>query len=216
MTNNKSNIILIGMPGSGKSTVGIILAKLTGRGFVDTDILIQTATQRSLQDIVDHDGYQALRRIEEEVILKLDRRDHVIATGGSAVYSDRAILHLKSYGIAVFLLADLHTLRRRVHDYDTRGLAKRPDQTLEDLVVDLTALGVEDAGRLEAGGFPFEREDVGPSRDRRGCRLGRAAGLTAPAGRQHQRRGTDQRAEAHKRCACDPHPALHGGFPRSA
>jgi shikimate kinase len=133
MTGNRMNIVLIGMPGSGKSTVGILLAKLTALDFIDTDILIQTAFKRSLQDIVDQDGYRELRRIEEEVLLGLDCREHVIATGGSAVYSDAAMVHLKSGGRVVFLHVDLATLKARVRDYNTRGLAKRPDQTVEDL-----------------------------------------------------------------------------------
>ncbi|MGE5807798.1 MAG: shikimate kinase, partial [Nitrospirota bacterium] len=130
MADKQSNIILIGMPGSGKSTVGVILAKLLSMGFIDTDVMIQTEKGRTLQDIVDHDGYLVLRRIEEEVLRKLDCRNHVIATGGSAVYSRKAMGHLKENGTAVFLNVDLGTLKARVHDYDTRGLAKRPDQSV--------------------------------------------------------------------------------------
>jgi shikimate kinase len=128
-----SNIVLVGMPGSGKSTVGVILAKCLSRNFLDTDVLIQTEQGRLLQDIVDRDGYLALRAIEEAVLLKLECRNHVIATGGSAVYSSRAMDHLKSAGIVVFLNVNLATLKKRVRDYDTRGLAKRPDQTVDDL-----------------------------------------------------------------------------------
>ena len=128
-----SNLILIGMPGSGKSTVGVILAKRTGRAFVDTDVLIQTSQRRTLQDIVDTDGYLALRKIEEEVLLGLVVRNHVIATGGSAVYSDRAMHHLKAEGAVIFLDVDLNTLQARVRDFRTRGLAKRPDQSFADL-----------------------------------------------------------------------------------
>ena len=133
MLKNLSNIVLIGMPGSGKSTVGIILAKLTARDFVDTDVLIQKTQGRTLQDIVDTHGYMALREIEERTLLNLGCVNHVVATGGSAVYSDAAMTHLKSNGTAVFLNVELPVLKSRIHDYATRGLAKRPDQSFGDL-----------------------------------------------------------------------------------
>ncbi len=140
MNEKPSNIVLIGMPGSGKSTVGVILAKLTGRDFVDTDVLIQKEQGRVLQDIVDRDGYLKLRELEEKTILGLDLHSHVIATGGSAVYSEAAMKHLKSNGIAVFLNVDLQTLFTRVRDFETRGLAKRPDQGVADLFSERHAL----------------------------------------------------------------------------
>ena len=136
----KSNIVLIGMPGSGKSTVGAILAKYTSRNFLDTDVLIQVHEHRSLQDIVNSDGFMTLRRIEERIILSLTCKDHVIATGGSAVYSHPAMEMLRMDGMIVFLDADIATLRSRVRDYSTRGLAKRPDQTFEDLFNERLAL----------------------------------------------------------------------------
>ncbi len=140
MAETKSNIILTGMPGSGKSTIGVILAKLTGRAFIDTDILIQSAAGRSLQDIVDGDGHLALRRIEEGILLGITCRGHVIATGGSAVYSRRAMDHLGSYGVIVFLDADIATLESRVGDFARRGLAKRPDQSFTDLFAERVPL----------------------------------------------------------------------------
>jgi len=133
MSQKRSNLILIGMPGAGKSTVGVILAKKTSRDFVDTDILIQRSQERTLQDIVDTDGYAVLRKIEEDVLLGLSVQNSVIATGGSAVYSDRAINYLKSDGIVIFLDVNLPTLESRVHDFRTRGLAKRPEQDFSDL-----------------------------------------------------------------------------------
>ena len=157
MTPPPSNIILIGMPGSGKSTVGVLLAKRTGKAFVDTDLLIQTVTGRTLQDIVDRDGYLELRRIEEEVLLDLECNGLVIATGGSAVYSDRAMEHLRKDGTVVFLQVDLEALRARVQDYATRGLAKRPDQTLEDLFTERCALYRKHADvTIDAAGISHE------------------------------------------------------------
>ncbi|MFW6284066.1 MAG: shikimate kinase [Desulfosalsimonas sp.] len=137
---NVSNIVLIGMPGSGKSTVGVILAKKTARAFVDTDVLIQTAQQQTLQQIVDQRGHVALRAIEEALLLDLDVKNHVIATGGSAVYSDAAMAHLRSDGIIVFLDADLATLEKRVGDYSGRGIAKRPGQSFAGLYAERLGL----------------------------------------------------------------------------
>jgi len=136
----KSNIVLIGMPGAGKSTVGVILAKMTARDFVDTDVLIQLKTGRPLQEIVDRDGYMALRRIEEDVLVALSCRNHVIATGGSAAYSSPAMEHLGRDGVIVFLEADVEVLCSRIRDLDTRGLAKRPDQSFDDLFEERTGL----------------------------------------------------------------------------
>jgi shikimate kinase len=133
LANTHSNLILIGMPGAGKSTVGVILAKQASLNFVDTDVFIQTSQGRSLQDIVDSDGYELLRKIEEEVLLGLSVHNCVVATGGSAVYSNSAMLHLKSGGMAIFLDVDMPTLESRIHDYSTRGLAKRADQDFADM-----------------------------------------------------------------------------------
>jgi shikimate kinase len=128
-----NNIVLIGMPGAGKSTVGVLLAKHAALDFVDTDVLIQTAQQRTLQAIVDTDGQSALRKIEEAVLLSLTRQQCVIATGGSAVYSEQAMKHLKASGVVVFLDVDLVTLESRVKDFSERGLAKDPNQTFAQL-----------------------------------------------------------------------------------
>jgi shikimate kinase len=129
-----SNVVLIGMPGAGKSTVGVILAKRVAMDFVDTDVLIQTHEGRTLQDIVDHEGYLELRRIEESVLLDIDQRNHVIATGGSAVYSEKAMAHLKTDAVVVYLDVTREVLEKRITNYATRGIAKHPDQTFEELL----------------------------------------------------------------------------------
>lgn len=129
----KTNVTLIGMPGAGKSTIGIILAKELSYGFVDTDVLIQINRQRSLQDILDADGYLELRRIEEEEILRLNVSRQVIATGGSAVYSARAMVHLKAISTIVFIEVEFDEICRRIHNFDTRGIACAPQQSFRAL-----------------------------------------------------------------------------------
>ncbi len=128
--NRRSNIVLIGMPGAGKSTVGVILAKQTSRDFVDTDLLIQTSERRPLQKILDENGHIALREIEERILLSLDLHNHVIATGGSAAYSGKAMRHLKKNGVVVFLHVPFAEIVERVRDFGTRGIAQGPGAEL--------------------------------------------------------------------------------------
>lgn len=129
----KSNITLIGMPGAGKSTIGIILAKFLSWGFIDTDILIQTNCQKSLQQIIEESDHLHLRKIEEEEILKLKVEHHIIATGGSAVYSDKAMQHLKEISTIICLEVGYEELTRRIHNFDTRGIARSKDQSFLDV-----------------------------------------------------------------------------------
>lgn len=136
----KTNIVLIGMPGSGKSTVGVLLAKATGKGFVDTDLLIQSENGCTLQQIVNTRGYEALRHEEERVLSTLSVSGQVIATGGSAVYSRKAMEHLRRDGVIVFLDVSLESVRARIGDYSLRGISKRPDQSLDDLFSERLAL----------------------------------------------------------------------------
>jgi shikimate kinase len=132
-TPEPGSIILIGMPGVGKSTVGPLLARRTGRLFLDCDALLEQQEGRGVQEIVDSGGPLALRVSEERVLLGLTARRHVIATGGSAVYSDRAMRHLRLLGPVVWLRLGLDELARRIDNFAARGLAKRPEQTLADL-----------------------------------------------------------------------------------
>jgi shikimate kinase len=136
----KSNITLIGMPGSGKSTVGIILAKGLSFGFIDTDVLIQINRGKSLQDIIHGSDYLNLRKIEEEEILKINIDKHVIATGGSAVYSENAMSHLQNISNIIYLDAEIDVIRSRIYNFETRGIAKSKTQTFQDLFDERQAL----------------------------------------------------------------------------
>ena len=129
----KSNVTLIGMPGAGKSTVGIILAKNLSFGFIDTDILIQINHQKSLQQIMDETDHLHLRAIEEKEVLKLNITRHVIATGGSVPYSEKSMALLQRISHIVFLQVGIDELKRRIHNYETRGIAKAPSQTFMEL-----------------------------------------------------------------------------------
>lgn len=127
------NIVLIGMPGAGKSTVGVVLAKTLGMQFIDTDILIQERTGRMLQKILDEDGPDAFERIEEETILSLDARRAVIATGGSVICSADAMAHLKSAGVVVYLRVSYEEMEKRLKNITTRGIVLLPGQSLREM-----------------------------------------------------------------------------------
>ena len=134
------NIILIGMPGAGKSTVGAHLAQHLSRPYMDTDALIEARTNAPLQHIVDTQGRQALLAMEEEVLLNLHVTGHIIATGGSAVYSARAMQHLKSSGQLIYLEVSLATLEARINNFASRGIARASSQSLSDLWLERQAL----------------------------------------------------------------------------
>jgi shikimate kinase len=126
-------IVLIGMCGVGKSTVGVLLAKALGRRFIDTDVYIQAIERESLQQIIDQAGIDAFCRIEQNHILSIDTGNAVIATGGSVVYSPRAMHHLAQNGVIVHLDLDYHTIEHRVKNLYTRGVVMAPGQTLRTL-----------------------------------------------------------------------------------
>ena len=128
------NVTLIGMPGSGKSTVGVLLAKLLGYRFVDVDLLIQEREGALLQEILDTRGTQSFLDAEEAAVRSLDCRRTVIAPGGSTVCREGAALHLRGLGPVVYLQVPLEELTRRVHNLSTRGIAMEPGQTLADVM----------------------------------------------------------------------------------
>lgn len=127
------NIILIGMPGSGKSTVGVLLAKALGYGFLDTDLTIQQREGALLQDILNTRGIKAFLDAEEGAIRSVCCEHTVIAPGGSAVCRAEAIGHLKSLGPVVYLKVAPETLEQRLRNISTRGIAMEPGQTISDI-----------------------------------------------------------------------------------
>lgn len=127
------NIVLIGMPGAGKSTVGVLLAKSMLMSFCDTDLLIQNETGESLSDTIKKQGIDAFIRLEDEIIFKNDFKNSVIATGGSAVYGERAMNKLKENGKIVYLKVSPEELNRRVNNIHTRGIAMKEGTTLAQL-----------------------------------------------------------------------------------
>lgn len=128
-----SNIILVGMPSCGKSTVGVVLAKTMNKGFVDTDILIQQREGRTLQDIINSCGNDYFHQVEEGVLLDFDGDNYIVATGGSAIYFDRAMDHFKENGKVVYLKVSLDTVLTRLNNIKTRGVTLAKGQTLGDL-----------------------------------------------------------------------------------
>lgn len=127
------NIILIGMPGAGKSTTGVILAKRIGYEFIDTDLVIQAQTGLRLQQIIDQMGLPRFREIEDQTLKKLDVDHAVVATGGSVIYCPEGMQHLGTRGTLVYLKVPLLDLTQRLSDMGQRGLVMRKGQTLEHL-----------------------------------------------------------------------------------
>jgi len=121
------------MPGSGKSTLGIVLAKLLGYTFVDTDILIQNKEERLLQDIIDTDGINGFLNIESRVITSYDYNKAVIATGGSAVLCENTMLYLSNLSTMIYLKVDYETITTRIMNFKSRGIVMSSDQSLHDV-----------------------------------------------------------------------------------
>ncbi|MDO5684379.1 MAG: shikimate kinase [Propionibacteriaceae bacterium] len=134
------NIVLIGMPGAGKSTVGVVLAKRIGYDFCDSDLLIQRQTGKRLSELIDEHGHEGFLAIEDEINASIDLDRHVIATGGSAVYGDAAMAHLGNIGTVVYLKLSLDAVEQRVGDLTDRGVAMRPGQTLEHVYAERAVL----------------------------------------------------------------------------
>lgn len=127
------NIILIGMPACGKSTVGVVLAKTIRKSFLDTDLMIQEIEGDILQNLVDNHGHDRFIEIEEDAIKTICAKNTVIATGGSVVYSHKAMEHLQNMGTVVYIKLPYETIDERLHNINTRGIAIKDGETLKDL-----------------------------------------------------------------------------------
>ena len=134
------NVILIGMPGVGKSTVGVLAAKQMGFGYLDTDILIQTREDKTLQELIEDLGLDGFCRLEARHIRSIELSSHVIATGGSVVYDAEAMRHLKAGGCIVHLDLNLNALKNRLDDVVVRGVVIAPGKTVEDLYTERNPL----------------------------------------------------------------------------
>ena len=129
----KDNIVLIGMPSVGKSTAGVVLAKIMGMKFVDTDLIIQQKYKQKLHNIIEERGTEEFLRLENETISKIEQNGAVIATGGSVVYGEDAMRHLKEIGTIVYLDLDFEYLKKRLHNIKDRGVVLKDGQSIRDI-----------------------------------------------------------------------------------
>ncbi len=134
------NIVLIGMPGAGKSTVGVLLAKNLLMDFTDTDLIIQRKTKKALCDIINEKGTEYFIRLEEEIILGENFTNSVIATGGSAVYGEKAMKRLKENSTVIYLEVALSELIKRLGDITTRGIAMDKNKGIPELFLERAPL----------------------------------------------------------------------------
>ena len=152
------NVVLIGMPGSRKSTVGVVLAKVLGYRFVDSDLVIQEEEGKLLHEIISERGMEGFLEVENKINSSLTLEKSVIATGGSVIYGEQAMEHLREIGTIVYLKLPYRNLRRRLGNLKDRGVVLKPGQTLKglyeertplyekyaDLVVDEENMGIRD------------------------------------------------------------------------
>lgn len=155
MFEQKSNIILIGMPGSGKSTIGRRLARHFVLDYIDGDDLIEERMNMPIQDVVDRLGIKRFLEVEAEVLRKLDLKQTVISTGGSAIYSREAIEHLRKDGVMIYLRISAKTMQQRVGHKPQRGLAKYPAHSLQRLYTDRAERYPQSADVIFDNDLPF-------------------------------------------------------------
>ena len=136
----KNNIVLIGMPGVGKSSAGVVLAKILGYEFIDSDLVIQKKEKRLLKDIIAQEGNEGFLETENRINAGLEAENSVIATGGSVIYGKEAMEHFRQIGTIVYLRAEYDTINSRLSNLKGRGVAIKEGQTLLDLYNERTAL----------------------------------------------------------------------------
>lgn len=169
-----NNIILIGMPGCGKSTIGVVLAKVMGFDFIDSDLMIQQRENRLLSQILEEDGPEAFNKIENEVNASLQAEKTVIATGGSVIYGKEAMEHLRNIGVVVYIRLALEELEERLGDFADRGISMKEGQTLKDIydertpyydryahiIVDVADLSIRNSVMLVRGRYEGYRNSM--------------------------------------------------------
>lgn len=156
-----TNIVLIGMPGCGKSTVGVLLAKAMGKAFIDTDVVLQAKEGKKLQPMIEEIGIEAFLEKEQEAILSLSCDDTVIATGGSVIYGADAMKHLHKHGIVVYIRLPYDVISNRLSNLATRGVTLKEGQSLLDLYNERVPLYEASADLVcEADGLGIEETVV--------------------------------------------------------
>lgn len=130
------NVVLIGMPGAGKSTVGVLAAKALGMDFTDTDLVIQTERGKTLAELIAERGLSGFSEIEDDTLARLERDNCVIATGGSAVFCEKGMAHLAEGGRTIYLRVEPNDLRARLGNIRTRGVVMREGETLDELIAE--------------------------------------------------------------------------------
>lgn len=153
-----ANVVLIGMPGCGKSTIGVLLAKALGMAFMDTDVVLQAKEGQKLQVMIDEIGIEAFLDKEEEAVLGIECDRTVIATGGSVVYGKHGMKHLHENGIVMYIRLPFSEIERRLSNLATRGVALKDNQTLYDLYQERIPLYEAEADLVfDAAGFEIEQ-----------------------------------------------------------
>ncbi len=130
---SRKNIVFVGMPASGKSTVGVIVAKVMGMNFIDSDIVIQQRENAILNELIEEYGIDDFLKREEQALLSINVDNTVIATGGSAIYSDAGMKHLSNNATIIYLKVSLDNLKDRLTDLKARGVVIRPGESIEQM-----------------------------------------------------------------------------------